>query len=200
MLRWRAAFNLEEVFKQAYMLTDLEIVKACKEGEEKAYKVLVERYAPRLMAVALRYLKDTAAAEDAVQESLIQVFQSIHRYEHKDQLYPWLQRIAVNQCLKMLRNKVIWLHADEVEEEGNTYENFDIRGYEDNLVKALEVLPQAYHLVFNLYVADGYTHAEIAELLGITESTSRVYLTRARSLLKSYLSRINTKGYVSGIS
>lgn len=182
------------------MLTDLEIVKACKEGKEKAYKALVQLYAPRLMAVALRYLKDQAAAEDAVQESMILVFQSIHRYEHKDQLYSWLQKITVNQCLKMLRSKVIWLHADEVEEDGDTSGNFDISGYEDDLVNALNILPQAYNLVFNLYVADGYAHAEIAELLGISESTSRVYLTRARSLLKSYLSGINSKGYVSGIS
>ena len=68
------------------MLTDQEIIKGCKEGKERAYKALLNRFAPRLMALALRYLKENASAEDAVQESLIQVFQSIHRYEHKDQL------------------------------------------------------------------------------------------------------------------
>ncbi|MBK8108947.1 MAG: RNA polymerase sigma factor [Saprospiraceae bacterium] len=182
------------------MLTDQEIIQGCKEGKERAYKALLNRFAPRLMALALRYLKENASAEDAVQESLIQVFQSIHRYEHKDQLYPWLQKITVNQCLKMLRNKVIWLHQDEIKEESEYDDHIEFSAYGDSMIKALNELPEAYNLVFNLYIAEGYSHAEIAELLNISESSSRVYLTRARALLKSYLLKSNNTGYVSGIS
>ena len=182
------------------MLADREIILGCKEGKEKAYKALVDQYAPRLMATALRFLPDYASAEDAVQESLIRVFQSIHKYDHKDQLLPWLRKITVNQCLKVLRNKVIWLHNDDIVETAASIEMGEFHHLEDNMTMALLQLPEAYRLVFNLSVAEGYAHAEIAEMLGITESSSRVYLTRARAILKNYLLKCNNTGYVSGIS
>lgn len=182
------------------MLADREIILGCKEGKEKAYKALVDQYAPRLMATALRYLPDHASAEDAVQESLIRVFQSIHKYDHQDQLLPWLRKITVNQCLKVLRKKVIWLHHDDIVETATSFEMGELHQLEDNMTMALLQLPEAYRLVFNLSVAEGYAHAEIAEMLGITESSSRVYLTRARAILKNYLLKCNNTGYVSGIS
>ena len=182
------------------MLSDLDIINGCKEGRESAYKALVDQYASRLMATALRYLRHKAAAEDAVQECYIRVFQSIHKYDHKDQLYPWLNKICVNQCLKELRNKVISMQPDGLLEVSEIPENQRPEGYEDAMQLALNNLPEAYRLVFNLNVADGYAHAEIAALLGITESTSRVYLTRARTILKSYLIKLNNTGYVSGVS
>lgn len=182
------------------MLSDQDIIKGCIEGKEKAYKALIDQYAPRLMAMALRYLRHNAAAEDAVQESFIKVFQSIHKYDHKDLLYPWLSRICVNQCLKELRNKVISFYPEHTLEVSEMQDIQPTEGYEDDMQKALNNLPEAYRIVFNLNVADGYAHAEIAQMLGITESTSRVYLTRARAILKSNLLKSNNTGYVSGVS
>lgn len=169
-------------------MTHQEIIAGCKRGQEAAYRALVDQFAEQLMGVCMRYLRDRQKAEDAIQESYIQVFKSIHQFELTGSLGGWMVRIAVNNCLKALR-KHERLHFtpehldnDKTQSLPDVYDKLNA----DDLLQLLDTLPAHYRVIFNLYAIEGYTHREIADMLGIAESLSRTKLTRARKLMQDY--------------
>lgn len=160
------------------------IIEGCRQGKEKAFKALVDQYAPFLMAVCLRYLKDHALAKDALQEGMISIFKSVHTFSGKGSFEGWMSKIVVNACLKELRIQksfqdltVIDLHESKEEDALGSIAREDIG-------KLINQLPEVQRIVFNMFVVEGYSHAEIEELTNIPESSSRVYLTRARKWLR----------------
>lgn len=169
-------------------MTQNEIILGCQRGHEDAYRHLVSRYADPLKGVCVRYLRDHQKAEDVLQETFIQVFKTIHRFENKGSLEGWLYRIAVNACLKELR-KTKRLSFPEEETMFDQLiewpEAYDKLNAEDILV-LLDRLPEHYRIIFNMNVIEGYTHKEISTMLGIQESLSRTKLTRARKMLQDY--------------
>ncbi len=171
-------------------LTQKEIIQGCKDGREEAYRALVDIYAEQLMGTCLRYLRDSQKAEDVLQETYIRVFKSIHKYEEMGSLTGWLTKIAVNCCLKELKkNKRISAQEEELRFENSIElpEIYEKLSAEDLLVM-LDRLPEHYRIIFNLNIIEGYTHKEIADMLGIQISLSRTKLTRARKLLQEYYS------------
>ena len=168
-------------------MTDHEIIAGCIKNQANAYKALVDIYASKLMAVAFRYLNNKEMAEDVIQDSYIQIFNAMSHYEDRGQLFAWLKRIVINNCLKVIRNRLDIIQIDEVVFSGTVHnqgiENMKVA----DILALLKGMPTQYSIVFNLHVIEGYQHNEIAEMLSIPESTSRVYLTRARSYLKEYL-------------
>ena len=160
------------------------IIEGCKQGKEKAFKALVDQYAPALLAVCIRYLKDHALAKDALQEGMISIFRSVHTYSGKGSFEGWMSKIVVNACLKEIRIQkhfqnltIIDLHESREEDAYSSIATEDIG-------KLINKLPEVQRIVFNMFVVEGYSHAEIGELTGIPESSSRVYLTRARKWLQ----------------
>lgn len=140
------------------------------------------------MGLCLRYLRDRQKAEDAVQETFIQVFRNVHRFDETGSLIAWMSRIAINCCLKDLRqNRRLSFPGDELDMD----QGFDLpAGYEnlkaEDILRLLDQLPEHLRIIFNLHVIEGYSHREIAELLGIQESLSRTKLTRARKMVRMY--------------
>lgn len=167
-------------------MTQKEIIQGCKAGREDAYRTLVDTYANQLMGTCMRYLRDMQKAEDALQETYIQVFKSIHKFEETGSLVAWITRIAINCCLKELR-KAKWLTFTEdelvFENKIQLPEVYD-KLTSDDLLMLLDKLPVSYRIIFNMNVIEGYTHKEISELLGIQVSHSRTRLTRARDMLQ----------------
>ena len=182
------------------MLADREIILGCKEGKEKAYKALVDQYAPRLMATALRYLPDHASAEDAVQESLIRVFQSIHKYDHQDQLLPWLRKNYSQPMPQSVKKKVIWLHNDDIVETAASIEMGELHQLEDNMTMALLQLPEAYRLVFNPQCCRRLCPCRNCRNVGHYRIFEQGLPHTGKGNLKNYLLKCNNTGYVSGIS
>jgi len=174
-------------------LTELEIIEGCKNENPKAQRFLVDHYSPRLMALCIRYLRDKEIAKDVLQESYILIFQNIKRFELTGSFEGWLNRITVNTSLKHLRSKVITQDLNDTIQAISLYNE----GYEkleaDDILKILDKLSSHYRLIFNLYVVEGYSHAEIAKMLDITESTSRSKLSRARNKVKSMFLNLNEK-------
>ena len=136
----------------------------------------------------MRYLRDHQKAEDVLQETYIRVFKSIHKYEETGTLPGWLTKIAVNCCLKELkRNKRLSFKEEELNFEKSIElpDVYDKLSTED-LLAMLDTLPGSYRIIFNLNIIEGYSHQEIADILGIQASLSRTKLTRARKMLQEY--------------
>jgi len=134
----------------------------------------------------LKYAPNRTEAEDSLQDAFITIFKRIEQYEGKGSFEGWMKRITVNTVLQKYRKKRLFdipneeqLEAvDEIE-----VENVDVPL--QYLLQIVQELPDRYRLVFNLYVLDGYSHKEIAEMLDISDGTSKSNLARARMILKT---------------
>jgi RNA polymerase sigma-70 factor (ECF subfamily) len=138
-------------------------------------------------------MKHAMSAEDALQETFIQVFHNIHQYKGEGAFVGWLRRIAVTTCLKALRkNEIQTEELNLVKEEHSDGESFpDMNMEVDEILLIINTLPDNYRHVFNLYIVEGYSHLEIAEILGINEAASRARLKRARIMVRDAINKKN---------
>jgi RNA polymerase sigma-70 factor (ECF subfamily) len=162
------------------------IIEGCSNGDRKAQRLLYDTYSKKFFAICLRYIKDRDLAEDVLVESFMKIFEKINQFESKGSFEGWMKRIIVTQALLTLRNNKnlnMEVNMENVSDLSNHH--YELKHLEaDELMDLVEVLPTGYRTVFNLYAIEGYSHAEIGELLGITESTSKSQLNRGRNLLK----------------
>lgn len=174
-------------------MTEQEIIRGCKRGNEKAYRQLVEQYAPMLKGVCVRYMKDTTLADDILQETFIRIFQNIHQYTGDGAFGGWLRKIAVTTALKALRKNTLPTEELDLKLNGHDSGEIDqeVRFNVEEIIQTINTLPEHYRHVFNLYIVEGYSHAEIAALLEINESTSRARLTRAREMVRALFTKKN---------
>lgn len=136
--------------------------------------------------VCLRYAKDKSTAQDYLQEAFINVFKNLHQFDKTKGVFEsWAKRIAINICLMDLRKKSLYsvgiAEAEYI--ESNTVDVLSQLSLQDMLA-IIKQLPQGYKTVFNMYVIDGFSHKEIAAELGITISTSKSQLRKAKNLLQ----------------
>lgn len=167
-------------------MTTEELIAKCKSGDAQGQSCLVRTYAPRLMAICRRYTKDPASAQDALQETFINVFKYINSYSGKGSFEGWLKRIAVNCSLAFAKKVHPVYFVDEtpdsalqMSEVPDAYSNLG----KEEIMGLMKRLPESLYVVFNLVVIEGYNHREVGEMLGITEGSSRGSLSRARSKL-----------------
>ncbi|MBK8654349.1 MAG: RNA polymerase sigma factor [Haliscomenobacter sp.] len=142
-----------------------------------------------MMVVCLRYANNEEDALDILHEAFIKVFQHINRYQPGTSLTAWIRRIIVNTAIDYYR-KSIRRRTEDIDQAGNlTNGDADAVSQctEQEILEAIQQLTPAYRATFNLYVIEGYSHKEIADLLDITESTSRSNLVKARLKLKEIL-------------
>lgn len=162
------------------------LIRLCKKRNTKGQEALYRAYAPVLFGLSLKYCSNRQEAEDNLQESFITIFEKIHQYKGKGSFEGWLKRITINNALQRYRKRRYFKVVDEEalaqpEEEGAAEgASVELKF----LLKIIQDLPDRYRLVFNLYVMDGYSHKEIAEMLDISEGTSKSNLSRARQSLK----------------
>ncbi len=175
-------------------MTDSKIIQLILTGDKKAFRILYDKYKRRYMLTCLRYVKSKSDAEDVVQDAFVQIYRDLHQFnEEKGKFYTWSNRVVINTCLQKLRKKSVLNVFTDIMEYGQKFsinamaiENLNL----EDLTKLIQKLPKGYRTVFNLYVIDGYTHKEIAEMLQISESTSKTQLMRAKKLLKTDLSKV----------
>ena len=166
-----------------------DLIQACVRQERWAQQRLYEDHYSKLMGVCLRYSNNKEDALDILHEGFIKVFRNISKYLSGTSLIAWMRRIMVNTAIDYYR-KSIRRRTDDLETA------YDVRTSdpdaisqcsEKEILAAIQTLSPAYRSVFNLYVIEGFAHKEIAEQLGITESTSRSNLVKARAKLKEIL-------------
>jgi RNA polymerase sigma-70 factor (ECF subfamily) len=173
------------LFKTNYS-SDEKLIKGCLKGDRSAQRALYDSYSGKFLAICLRYLKNREHAEDVMIESFMKIFEKLPQYEGKGSFEGWMKRIVVTQSLMTLRSNrhlMMEVHVEEDHQyEHYHYESTDLEA--EDLMDMVESLPVGYRTVFNLYAIEGYAHQEIADLLGISESTSKSQLHRARNVLK----------------
>jgi len=168
-----------------------QLVKACIRQERKAQRALYERFAPGMHTVCLRYVRETAEAEDVLMKAFMKVFQNIKNFRAEGSLEGWIRRIIVNEALMYIRkNKNMYLEVD-VEEAKQAHSIRADHLAEQDLLQLIYELPIGYRTIFNLYAVEGYSHQEIAEMLNISEGTSKSQLSRARQILKQKIIQLD---------
>ena len=171
-----------------YMLSEEELINGCRKGDRAFQQALYERYCRKMLAVCLRYSKTTAEAEDILQEAFVKVFHALKDFRQESKLETWITRIMVNTALNSQRKKMYLYPMVDVEKIDMPEEEVSVSGIHFmQLLEMVQALPQGCQIVFNLFAIEGYNHKEIAELLGISEGTSKSQYARARSLLQAKL-------------
>ena len=141
-------------------------------------------FSSRLFSLCLKYSRNYAEAEDNLQDAFLIIFKKIAQFENRGAFEGWIKRITINSVLQKYRGKSVLniVNEEKIEDVAIEIEDEDVSI--DFLLKCIQELPDRYRLIFNLYVLDGYSHKEIAEMLDISSGTSKSNLARARMLLK----------------
>lgn len=172
-------------------MTLQELIKECKNQNAKAQETLYRQYSGVLFGICLKYSPNRAEAEDNLQDAFLTIFKRIDQYQGKGSFEGWMKRITVNTALQKYRKKKVYDISNDQQIEDAVEEVEDNNVPLDFLLKIIQELPERYRLVFNLYVLDGYSHKEIAEMMGISDGTSKSNLARARMILKTKVEDFN---------
>lgn len=168
-----------------------ELVEQCLQGSAKAAHDLYKLYIKAMLNTAFRIVGDEDDAKDVVQEAFIKAFEKLAEFQGSATFGSWLKRIVVNQALNHLRRKAPVSPLEEIhhetadEDESQDWE--EVVGQVERLKSAIKLLPEGYKLIFNLYMIEGYEHQEIADILGVSLSTSKSQLLRAKQKLKEIM-------------
>jgi len=166
-------------------MEEKELIRRCQLNDRKAQNHLWKLYAPLMMSICLRYLKNVESAEDILVQAFYRIFKKIDTFKGEGSFEGWLKRVVVNECLMDLRKRktqYLTMSIDSILEEPKV-EWVDNLEYEE-ILGLLAGLPEGYRTVFNLYVIEGYKHKEIAKLLGVSINTSKSQLLLARRRLQ----------------
>lgn len=160
-----------------------ELIEASKRGDNRARRQLYELYARAMFNICYRMMNNREDAEDILQEAFIQAFSKLDSFRYDSTFGAWLKRIVINTCINAInKRKVDLLLTDDMYYFGNKGEEkeADLPLTTADIQKAMEQLPEGGRIVFSLYLLEGYDHVEIAQILGITESTSKSQYMRAK--------------------
>lgn len=167
-----------------------QLIKEAKRGSAAAQKCLFDLFADRLMLLCVRYVKINEDAEEILLDGFYKFFKSLDSFSYRGEaeLYVWLKRIMINECLMRLRKKnafsiVTEAEAEDIPLQEEALNNLSAKEIFDLVVQ----LPVGYRTVFNLYVIEGLDHKEIAGMIGVSEGTSRSQLCKAKAVLQKNL-------------
>ncbi len=171
-----------------------EIITGCCNKQASYQRKLVSTYSDFLYAICCRYMPDRASAKDQLQIALFKILKNIEQFSSdKGKLESWMSRIVINTCLSDLKkNRLNVVALDEalvLQKEVDPIVIDQMNAKE--IIKIIQSLPNIYREIFNLIEIDGYNHIEVAETLGIKESSSRARLSRAKELLRTKLNVSN---------
>jgi len=165
-------------------VTDEQMISACQAMDRTAQRILYERMAPKLYATCRRYLRHQYEIEDVLAESFFIIFTRVHQLSEVKAFEGWARRVCVHQCLAYLRKKTSFsIHLDEASEHQLPDTGDEMPLESEDLMRLLLQLPDGCRTVFNLHIIEGYSHKEIAGMLGISEGTSKSQLNKAKEML-----------------
>ena len=167
---------------------DLQLIESCRRGDRASQKAVYDRLASRMFPVCIRYAGDRESALDILQDGFITLFTKLEDFKGDGSFEGWARRIFVTTALMYLRKKDVLKMSDDLDLarglKSDTVTQTQNLGYKE-LMELIMTLPPGFRTVFNLYALEGYSHKEIGEMLGISETTSRTQLSRARIWLQN---------------
>jgi RNA polymerase sigma-70 factor, ECF subfamily len=172
------------------IMTDEDLVKECVSGSSVAQKKFYDMFARKMMGVCLRYTNNYEEAQDVLQDAFVKIYNKLPDFQSKGSLEGWVRRIMVNTALDAYRKAK--KHQSNVDVDTVGYmldsEDYTIESINaQDLLKIIQSIPEGYRVVFNLFAIEGYSHKEIADRLGVTESTSKSQYSRAKKMLRKIL-------------
>ncbi|ADY52912.1 RNA polymerase, sigma-24 subunit, ECF subfamily [Pseudopedobacter saltans DSM 12145] len=175
-----------------------EIIEGCQKTDRRFQELLYKMMASKMLGVCMRYAKTKFEAEDILQTGFIKVFKHIQSYKAEGSFEGWIRRIMVNTSIEFYRKSMRTLNVLDIEETGVEISSSEIELSSiqaKDLMTLIQSLSEVYRMVFNMYAIEGYSHKEIANTLGITEGASKVQLSRARTVLKEKIKKLERQGY-----
>lgn len=168
-----------------------DIIESCKKGNRQSQFELYRLYSKAMYNICLRMVRNELDAEDLLQNSFTDVFSKLHSFRYQSSIGAWIKRIVINNCINFLKKKR--LHFAELDERVANREVMEASPIREqgltvqSINNALLQLPDGYRVVFSLYLMEGYDHKEIAQILSISEATSKSQYSRAKAKLRQLL-------------
>ncbi|PIB28416.1 RNA polymerase subunit sigma-70 [Maribacter sp. 4U21] len=173
-----------------------QLIKKAIAGHTDAQQRLYAKHAPKMLGVCRQYIKDVHFAEDVMVQGFLKMFLKLDTFKFQGSFEGWLRRIMIRESISYLRKQQFVVYDDEVYEQNQTQEVSQSMDLDtEHIQQLIDGLPQGYKMVFVLYTIEGYKHQEIAEMLDISESTSKSQLFKARKILQEKLQQQNIVDY-----
>lgn len=174
------------------MYTDKELIECCLKNDPRAQEFLYKQFSKRMYGICLRFARNTLEADDILQEGFIKVFSFLKNFRQEGSLEGWIRRTIVTTAINYYNSKQNEWKETSLDKAGyyqSVAEDTLDKISAADLLNIIHELPDGYRMVFNLYIIEGYNHSEIAEMLHISENTSKSQLSRARMALQERLTQ-----------
>lgn len=162
-----------------------DLLSRLKKQEPAAQKIFYEQNVKKFLSISKSYVTDIYQAEDCVIKTFCKVFKNIETFRGEGNLEGWARRILVNECLNFIKSHKTVFYIDDIHPSALVEIHDEITDCNFNAQELLDQLPDAYRMVFNLYVIEGCSHQEISEILNISLSVSKTQLFRAKEKLRT---------------
>lgn len=175
---------------------EVQLIKKATHNNREAQQMLYELHAPKMLSICRYYISDVQHAEEVMLNGFFKVFTKLNYFKGEGSFEGWIRRIMVREAISFLRQqKKVEFVTDEIEVHDVQTSSINFQIDIDKIQQLIDNLPEGYRMVFIMYAIEGYKHSEIAELLNITEGTSKSQLFKARKLLQQQLNRLNKTNY-----
>lgn len=173
-----------------------QLIKRAIKNNREAQHALFELYAPKMLSVCRYYIKDIQHAEEAMLNGFFKVFSNLKSFKNEGSFEGWVRRIMVRESISFLRQKKsVQFSSEDIDEQSHYTNNIKTDIEVNEIQQLIDALPEGYKVVFVMYAIEGYKHSEIADMLNITEGTSKSQLFKARKLLQEKIKKINKTSY-----
>ncbi len=175
-------------------MTEEVMLQGCLNSIASAQEALYNRFSPRMLGVCYRFARNKEDAEDMLQEGFIKVFKYLHQYKSEGELGGWIRKVMVNTALNYLKKNRKYqydLSFDDLVLHPVSVDDPEVNLQAKELTELIRQLPTGFQTIFNLHAVEGYTHVEIAAMLGISDGTSRSQYARARALLIEWIHKFS---------
>lgn len=179
--------------------SDDDLIRGCRKNERKSQEMLYRRYARALYNLCLVYDSDRDNAKDILQESFIKIFKNIRSFDCQSSLMGWMKRIITNTAIDHFRKnsrEAQYIQIEKIVQPSSDEESAASSLETEDIISQVKRLPEGARMIFQLHAIEGYTHKEIADLLHISEGTSKSQISRAKHLLQQWIVGNNKYGLV----
>lgn len=174
----------------------IELIKKAAKKNREAQHVLYELHAPKMLSVCRYYVKDVHKAEEVMLNGFFKAFTNLSSFKNEGSFEGWIRKIMVREAISFLRlQKNVEFMVDEMDTNHNSSNNINTNIEVAEIQQLIDDLPEGYKMVFNMYAIEGYKHHEIADVLKISEGTSKSQLFKARQLLQQKINELNSTSY-----
>jgi len=172
--------------------SDSDLVKGCAGGDKRSQEILYKRYFSFAMSICIRYTRDGNEAMEIVNDSYMKVLEGLSDYDSSRPFKPWFGKVLVNTAIDNYRKNLKHnehLSINSITESEEQEPEIEAELSVNDILKLYRYLPGQYKITFNLFELEGYSHEEIGRMMGVTASTSRSNLARAKKMLRELYNR-----------